>query len=120
MPRLTQLVLPLTLLASACAIAPQGEPNRLHAMPHDKDPHTSALCMAPNGEGIPWVAAAQGYTCPAPAFFVLMPRCAPGKDASLMDETPEARALRVRFGSDGSLVGDVYQGRSFCMPPPPH
>ena len=108
------------LLLAACATAPQGVPGRLHTMPHDRDPHQSALCMAPNGEGIPWVAAAQGYTCPAPAFFVLMPRCVGGEDASLMDEAPEARALRVRFGSDGSLVGDSWQGKRFCMPASPH
>ncbi len=98
-------------------------------MPHDKDPHQSALCMAPSGEGLPWVQdgsvrdPATGealYTCPAPAFFVLMPRCARGEEWSLMDETPEARALRVRFGRDGSFHGDSWQGRRFCMPASPH
>ena len=111
----------LPLLLAACATAPQ----RLHVMPHDRDPNQSALCMAPNGEGLPWQAVQSptgdgGFTCPAPAFFVLMPRCAPGEDASLMDETPEARALRVRFGRDGSLLGDGWKGRRFCMPASPH
>lgn len=126
-----------TLLISACATAPQQlpgpladrPPERLHVMPHDKDPHQSALCMAPNGENVFWQqdasmrdpATGEGYfTCPAPAFFVLMPRCVGGEDASLMDETPEARALRVRFGNDGSFFGDSYGGRRFCMPASPH
>jgi hypothetical protein len=121
---LRPVFLPLVLLSSACATAPQ----RLHVMPHDKDPHQSALCMAPNGEGIAWVQdgsvrdPATGealYTCPAPAFFVLMPRCAPG-ELGFMDETPEHRLLRIRFGRDGSLHGDTYAGRRFCMPAPPH
>lgn len=121
--------LALPLLSAACATAPQRPSDRLHVMPHDKDPQRSALCMAPNGEGLPWVqdagmrdpATGEGlYTCPDPAFFVLMPRCAPGEDASLMDETPDARALRLRFGSDGSLFGDSWEGRRFCMPAPPH
>jgi hypothetical protein len=128
MMRLTLLALPLLtlpLLTSACATAPK----RLHVMPHDKDPSQSAICMAPNGENIFWKQdgsvrdPATGealYTCPAPAFFVLMPRCVGGEDWSLMDETPEARALRVRFGSDGSFFGDSYGGRRFCMPPSPH
>ena len=123
------LVLSLPLLTAACATAPQRLPERLHVMPHDRDPNQSALCMAPNGEGLAWQQSAsmrdpatgEGYyTCPAPAFFVLMPRCAPGENAGLMDETPEARALRVRFGSDGSFHGDSYGGRRFCMPAPPH
>jgi hypothetical protein len=128
-------ILILPLLLAACATPPHTEPEpapnttqRLHTMPHDKDPNQSALCMAPNGEGLPWQqdasmrdpATGEGhYTCPAPAFFVLMPRCAPG-EATWMDETPEARALRVRLGSDGSFFGDSYQGRRFCMPMPPH
>jgi len=108
------------LLTAACATAPQ----RLHVMPHDKDSNQSALCMAPNGEGLAWQALESptgdgGYACPAPAFFVLMPRCAPG-EATWMDETPDHRALRLRFGSDGSLFGDSYEGRRFCMPAPPH
>ena len=115
------LILALPLLLSACATAPQ----RLHVMPHDKDPNQSALCMAPNGEGLAWQAipsptgADLGYACPAPAFFVTMPRCGPSEEWSLMDESPEARALRVRFGSDGSFHGDSWQGRRFCMPPSP-
>ena len=122
------LFLALPLLLSACATSPQGS-QRLHTMPHDKDPHQSAICMAPNGENVFWrqdgsirdpATGEALYTCPAPAFFVLMPRCAPGEDASLMDETPEARALRVRFGRVGSFHGDSYLGRRFCMPPSPH
>jgi hypothetical protein len=122
MIRLTLLTLPL--LTGACAVAPK----RLHTMPHDKDPNQSAICMAPNGENVFWKQdgsvrdPATGealYTCPAPAFFVLMPRCAPGEVASLMDETREARALRVRFGSDGSFFGDAPNGRRFCMPASP-
>ena len=120
--RPTILILtPLPLLLAACATA---APERLRFMPHDKDPQTSALCMAPNGEGLPWQAIPHptgegGYACPAPAFFVPMPRCAPG-EPTWMDETPEHRALRLRFGRDGSLVGDSWQGRRFCMPTSPH
>ena len=97
-------------------------------MPHDRDPHQSALCMAPNGENVFWKQdgsvrdPATGealYTCPAPAFFVLMPRCVGGEE-TYMDETPEHRALRLRFGTDGSLHGDSYNGRRFCMPASPH
>ena len=118
-------ILTALLMLGGCATAPA----RLHVMPHDKDPNQSALCMAPNGEGLPWQQDAsmrdpttgEGYyTCPAPAFFVLMPRCAPGEDASLMSEAPEVRALRVRFGSDGSFFGDSYGGWRFCMPASPH
>ena len=121
------LFLALPLILSACAVQTALGPQRLHTMPHDKDPNQSAICMAPNGEnvfwrqGLPDPATGEAlYTCPAPAFFVPMPRCAPGEDASLMDETPEARALRVRFGRDGSFHGDSWQGRRFCMPASPH
>lgn len=114
----------LPLALAACATMP----DRLHVMPHDRDPNRSAICMAPTGEVLPWQqdasmrdpATGEGYfTCPAPAFFVPMPRCAPG-EPTWMDETPEHRALRVRFGRDGSLIGDAYGGRRFCMPPSPH
>lgn len=97
-------------------------------MEDDRDPRQSALCMAPSGEGLPWVenpkvrdpeTGEATFTCPAPALFVLMPRCAAG-EATWMDETPEHRALRVRFGSDGSFHGDSYLGRRFCMPASPH
>lgn len=112
------------ILSSACATAPQ----RLHVMPHDRDLHQSALCMAPNGQGMAWVqddsvrdprTGEALYTCPPPAFFVLMPRCARG-ELGFMDETSEHRLLRMRFGRDGSFHGDTYAGRRFCMPAPPH
>jgi hypothetical protein len=122
-----------SLLLTACATSPSGSQapptaQRLHVMRDDKDPNQSAICMAPNGENIFWhqdasmrdPATGEGhYTCPAPAFFVLMPRCMSG-EAGWMDETLEARALRLRFGRDGSFFGDSYNGRRFCMPASPH
>ena len=84
--------------------------------------------MTPDGEGLAWQENAAvrhprtgeaTFTCPAPAFFVPMPRCM-GGEATWMDETAEQRALRVRFGSDGSFHGDSWQGRRFCMPASPH
>ena len=126
--RLTLLALAL-LVAGCATAAPQRLPERLHVMAHDRDPNQSAICMAPNGENVFWqqdssmrdpVTGEGYYSCPAPAFFVLMPRCSAGEDASLMDETPEARALRVRFGRDGSFHGDSWKGRRFCMPASPH
>src|SRR5690349_12985255 len=81
MLRLLPLALPLALplLLAACASAPERPLHRLHYMEDDRDPRQSALCMAPDGEGLPWREnptvrdAATGeatFTCPAPAFFV--------------------------------------------------
>ena len=124
-----RLLLPATaIVLTACATAPERPPDRLHHMVDDRDPKQSALCMAPSGEGLPWVenprvrhpdTGEATFTCPAPAYFVLMPRCVGGEE-TFMDESPEHRALRVRFGSDGSFHGDSYGGRRFCMPASPH
>ena len=102
LPR-SSLMRPAVLAAlalAACATPPALGPQRLHVMPHDRDRNQSALCMAPTGEGLAWQqdasmrdpATGEGYyTCPAPAFFVLMPRCLAGEDTSLMGETPLPR-----------------------------
>ena len=124
---LRPILLALPLLVAGCA-TPHRLPERLHVMAHDRDPNQSAICMAPNGENVFWqqdssmrdpVTGEGYYSCPAPAFFVLMPRCSAGEE-TWMNETPDHRALRVRFGRDGSFHGDSYQGRRFCMPPSPH
>ena len=115
------LSLALALVLASCAT------NRLHVLPPDLGPTETALCMAPDGRGLPWVSESGrldprtgevSYTCPAPAFFVRLPRCAPGQPGNL-DETPELQAARARLGRDGSLHGDTYEGRIFCVPPSP-
>ena len=126
--RLLLLTASLFAALAACATAPERPLHRLHYMEDDRDPQRSALCMGPSGEGLPWVenprvrdpeTGEATFACPPPAFFVLMPRCAPG-EPSWMDESAEHRALRIRFGSDGSFLGDSFNGRRFCMPPSPH
>ena len=121
------LLMTAPLLLAACATA-QPKSERLRFMTDDRDPRQSALCMAPDGAGLPWVenpkvrhpeTGEATFTCPAPAYFVLMPRCVAG-EATYIDESVEHRALRVRFGSDGSFHGDSWNGRRFCMPPSPH
>ena len=82
-----------------------------------------AWCMAPSGEAVGWAsegrdAMGRTYgTCTPPNRFVRVHACRPGEaDAG---ESPAALAARVRLSEDNSLVGDSFEGRSFCAPAPP-
>ena len=116
---------PLALLAASACMTPappqervplQRSAPRALPVPHVFAQSTateSLWCLTPDGERI-------GYphgVCPRPAKFVRVPICAVGQ--SPHEETSEVRAARARAAMDGSVHGDRFQGRYFCIPHPP-
>jgi hypothetical protein len=114
------LILSALPFTAACATAPAP----LHDRPANLSANEDVWCLAPGGEILPWddssgrrdAPGREVGRCPAPAAFVRVPIC---NGESWHEETPQVRAARARFGRDGSLHGDRFQGLRFCIPLPP-
>lgn len=112
--RLTILALALSLAAGA---APAQTSKGLNAA-------TTIQCIEPSGQSIPAVCDAPASrldsreyicTCPNGGMRVNVPVCA--KDQR---EPAEGRALvraRRDAAKDGSLVGDMVEGKAICVAP---
>ena len=108
-----------SLLTAACAYSTPA----LHDIHVDEAKGEYAWCLSPSGQAVAWASTGRDAmgrtygTCTPPNRFVRIYACAPGQvDAG---ESPAALAERVRLSGDNSLVGDTFEGRSFCAPIPP-
>jgi hypothetical protein len=129
----------MRLLLMSAALATAGctsvlWPQPLHELKRPIRPGEWYWCMTPAGEttGLTTQGGPDyiGATCAAPNRFVQVWVCRDGEmpvdDEYVLranrrpeSEVREMLAARVRLSRDNSLVGDRYQGRTFCAPMPP-
>ena len=122
MPAITRALLLPCLGLAACASAPAPP---LHERPADLAAGEDLWCLAPDGKIASGSYASvrdpltgrQREACTAPARFVRVPLCRDGQPWP--DETPAIQAARARLARDGSLHGDSFEGKAFCIPLPP-
>jgi hypothetical protein len=102
----------LPALLAGCAAA---QPTSLHSST-DLQPGMAYICLAPDGTLARETFEPSGsVTCPAPARYVSQPYCkevpAPPRDILAYER---ARGIAAR---DGTLIGDLFEGQSFCAVP---
>ncbi|MEI9963826.1 MAG: hypothetical protein WDM92_03165 [Caulobacteraceae bacterium] len=112
------------ILAGVALAASFAQPGA--AKPHDADDprHGATLCLDGLGVGHPPVCRDSDASrfahppdiclCHGPYRQVTAPWCAPGErppaDSAAFDRA------RARASQDGSLFGDTYHGKRFCVP----
>ena len=126
------LLAPLALL-TACTSVLWPQPR--HVLDRPIRPGEWYWCLTPAGETTGFTTQGEnssyaGATCAAPNRFVQVTVCRDGQvpaddehglraNGRPDSEVAALLAARLRLSRDNSLVGDRYQGRSFCAPMPP-
>ena len=115
----------LALSLSACAASLPSSEARPATVHEARFPGAGLYqaCTAPNGQWVekPWVSHEELYSmkgeCAAPNRYIVLPICV--AEQTPPQETPAALRAKVDLAQDQSLVGDEFEGKPFCIMPPP-